>query len=259
MIEKERSYRFVLRGFNLEKFWRDLSLREEILDDFEIEEYGKGMEKSSDLIYDVETLKKNTSDKYIRYMGNCSDKHKLWIVDLDVLRHISMPVHTGRRCDRCHHTFFTNPVGCPIHYINLNDNTNRSAVLFEQLKIKNLNLEKTSEIFITKKIFCGLNCVHAWIIMQRKIDPYYEKCFSLLTLLVQKLEKTSGLKLNYDPSPPIEMLKAYGGELEIEEYRNVNGQLIYNVSKNIQAPLFFPAGEIVEEMLGSKMLKKSKI
>ena len=260
-MTNERLYRFVLNGFNIKKFWEEESPNElRLLDDNEesIDEYlprNIQTEPVSDIKYDVETLKHIDSDKYIRYMGNCSDKHKLWVIDLDLIRHFSLPVTIERRCDRCHHTFDTMPIGCPIHYVNLGENTVRSKEILQKLIKRNLNLNENSEIFITKKIFCDLKCLAAWINIKAKTDPLYEKCHSMFTLLVQKLEIIYGKKLNVVPSPDIESLKCYGGHLTIDEYRQLNGELTYQVSKSLQAPLFFPAGEIVEEMLGVKMIE----
>lgn len=259
-MSNARLYRFVLNGFNIRKYWEedfpgDIRLLND--DDVDVDESYQSTEPVSELSYDVETLKHIESNKYIRYMGNCSDKHKLWVIDIDLLRHISMPVTTERRCNRCHHTFSTMPIGCPIHYINLGENTNRSRDILDKLQIRNLNLDDNSEIFITKKVFCTLNCLAAWIDKKSKTDSLYEKCHSMFTLLVKKLEYASSKKLDVHPSPEIETLICYGGHLTIEEYRNLNGQLVYEVSKNIQAPLFFPAGEIVEEMLGVKMIENT--
>ena len=77
----------------------------------------------------------------------------------------------------------------------------------------------------------------------------------MFTLLVQKLEDICGHPIEINPSPEIDVLESYGGHLTIDEYRNINGNLTYEISKNIQSPLFFPTGDIVEEMLGVKMLK----
>ena len=264
----QRLYRFILNGFDVKEYWEekrkvyDLSedycedeTNEEVLSGSEkIEEYYKTEEPVSNIKYDVETLKHADSDRYIRYMGNCNDKHKLWVVDIGLLRNISMPLSTERRCNRCHHTFTTSPIGCPIHYINLSENTLRVKEILAKLLKFNIKIDDTSEIFITSGVFCTLNCLAAWInIRISSGDVLHEKYKSMFTLLVQKLEKIYGKKLNVQPSPDISILDCYGGHLDIDKYRHISGNLIYKVSKNIQAPLFYPVGSIVEEMLGIKM------
>jgi hypothetical protein len=256
----ERFYRFVLRGFNIKKYWEEEPSAEEpmLIDDDEISVENFGGEAGSEesqLKYDTETLKHNESDKYIRYMGSNSDKHKLWLIDYDLVKQTTMPTQTERRCDHDHHTFSNNPIGCPMHYINLEDNSLRVQTIFDKLKLKNLKFPPKSEIFITQKVFCSMNCLYTFIQEKRKTDIYYEKSITLFTLLLQKMEKIYGKNLQVTATPPLETLICYGGHLTIDEFRNVNGRLIYELSRDIQTPLFFPAGEIIEEMMGNKMMR----
>ena len=171
-MTSDRLYRFVLNGFNIKKYWEECIPHKE--DETQIEEYlphNLTLEPVSDIRYDPESLKYSESDKYIRYMGQFSDKHKLWITDVDLLRHTTLPMTTERRCNHCHHTFDTVPFGCPIHYINLGENTNRAETILSNLSKRNFKLDKNSEIFIILKKYFVILIVwlHGLIKKSRKI------------------------------------------------------------------------------------------
>lgn len=249
----DKRYKFTLYGFNINKFWKEYSSLNFQLKDEDVEEYGFDNEKLTTIYYTDNLLHKD-SPNYIRYLGRNNTKHKLWIVNMSLMRNTSLSSNTNLRCRNCHHTFTSAPFGCPYQYVNTSENTIKNNEIIKKLKIKNYIFDKNSDFFITQKIYCGLSCVLSKILKKRKKDPIYERYLTLFTLLVQKIEKIMGKKLNIHPAPDIETLTCYGGHLSIEEFRNMNGQLIYSPSKNIENPLFFPAGNIIEEMQGSKFV-----
>jgi hypothetical protein len=48
-------------------------------------------------------------------------------------------------------------------------------------------------------------------------------------------------------SPPWKILKAYGGHMEIEEYRNSIEDFYFLETSNIKRPLLFSCNELIEE------------
>lgn len=239
MFEK-RLFRFVLTGFNVDTFWNSIADDDEVHDVCDL--------------YETEALEHNESDRYIRYMGTCTalDKHKLWVVDIDMIRNIHITNTSERRCNHCHHTFRGSPHGCPVRYINLREDTNNTRAIVENLRARNISIDLTDEIFISKKIFCSPECTLAWIHEMRKRDLAYDKSLSLFMNYIDLLRSKYNIDLgDIKPAPPHEALKAYGGHLDIEEFRDVNGRLEYTVNKSNIPPLFFPVGEILEEMNGN--------
>ena len=103
-------------------------------------------------------------------------------------------------CWWCCHTFSTIPIGFPIKY------------LYKPKK------------FRTKGIFCSFPCMIAF-----SKDQHHENR-DLIQFLFYKLTGSKMFKTNLIPAPPKCSLKMFGGELEIDEFReSVPNQKIYNM------------------------------
>jgi len=108
------------------------------------------------------------------------------------------PLSTSVNCFWCCHTFDTPPVGLPCKYYN-----NR---------------------FYVTGCFCSLECASAFNIMQLK-DSNLEERNNLINYLSHKMGYDTIVKC----APPREMLKIFGGSMDIDEFRSYN-----NVNKSIQ-------------------------
>lgn len=118
-------------------------------------------------------------------------------------------------CWWCCHNFDTIPLGLPIHY------------------------NPTNKKFRVRGIFCGFPCMMAYHNDKKMTFKY------LITFLYNKLTGVNINDIAIEPSPPRNVLKMFGGELSIEEFRNsIKDHKIY---KMVTYPMFV-AKDYVEEV-----------
>lgn len=144
------------------------------------------------------------------------------------------PSKTNVKCFWCRYNFNTNPIGCPIKFVNsfiekqytsnitkdeyyMKENITESKIV----KIKDsdipikINYTKRN-YFLVDGIFCSFNCIEAFINENNHNVIYRESAF-----LLRSLYKTI-----YGESPPMitpaphwRLLKDYGGTMSIQDFR----------------------------------------
>jgi hypothetical protein len=101
-------------------------------------------------------------------------------------------------------------------------------------------LKYTNESFICEGCFCSFNCVKAYIEDINHFNIKYRESIGLLTLLYSKTFNQDILYSTIYPAPHWSLLKEYGGNLTIEQFRNEfqrvkyygpSGSLIRDISK----------------------------
>lgn len=120
-----------------------------------------------------------------------------------------MPSRTNICCWWCRHTPLPDchPLGLPI-----------------KIEKKALGNEDAKRVFETEGLFCSFNCMLAYLNVQNKTEVKYRLSYSLLLLLFQEI-------FQYFPtglveSPDWKVLKDFGGNLTIDEYRMSIGDIV---------------------------------
>lgn len=159
-------------------------------------------------------------------------------------------------CFWCRHPFSSTPIGCPIEYSprvisrvynsEITKDTfvvNESIASNQEIKDQHILKTKESEHYESDGIFCSLNCTLAFAI-ENKHNPTYSKSVMLVHKIYNEIveNKTSSLI----PSPSWRMLKEYGGNLSIEEFRK-NFQRISYENRGIHRLAFRPIAFVFEE------------
>ncbi len=157
-----------------------------------------------------------------------------------------LPTITNKPCRHCHHTFNTSPVGCPIAYrSHAKKDDEKDIIAF--FKQHNFSCTQT-DYFITEHLFCTLSCVKAYIYDKLAVNPSsrrYQDSLSFLSLLFKKINDIEGIPPEIPIADNIEVLSAYGGHTNIEQYRNVENKHIFTV--NIKRPLMFTSCAYIEK------------
>jgi hypothetical protein len=108
------------------------------------------------------------------------------------------PKKTDILCWWCCHSFDTQPLGIPKRYNSL------------------------SESFTVLGCFCSCSCVYSYI----SSFPEHKKCSkSDIIFMYKKISGNKDLKISecdtLKKAPPKEVLKSFGGNMDIEQYRNL--------------------------------------
>lgn len=179
-----------------------------------------------------------------------------------------LPTTTKINCFWCRHSFSYHPIGCPIEYRNgkiykkyYSEITKTRYVLQESVTEKQLeigeNLEQNnfeidslhSNYYLVDGIFCSFNCCFAFILNEKQ-NPLYKNSVMYLKKIYLDVFQNNDVKLQ--PAPSWRLLKDYGGELSIEDFRKNFYKVDYSELSDYVAP--FPECKSVG-MLFEKKIK----
>lgn len=152
----------------------------------------------------------------------------------DYINYGCLPERTDIWCGHCHHPFDTSPIGVPIKYVKKKK---------DKIQLDPNKIVGTNDYFLTYGIFCSFPCCLAFI-KDNNNKLMFKNSKSLLYSLYYKLYKT---EMNIDKAPSWEILKAYGGELSIDDYRKNFCTHNYTITPNIKRPYMVSVGKWVEE------------
>ena len=133
-----------------------------------------------------------------------------------------LPHKTNIHCYWCKHSFTCPPIGCPIKHTK-------------------------NDTYITDGIFCSFNCCLSYI-NDNKHKSLYEYSLNYLMNMHSIIFKTDVfIKL----APNWRLLKMFGGNKNIEDYRKSFDSVVYKPNDNyiITFPDQLPIGWIYEEQL----------
>jgi len=119
-------------------------------------------------------------------------------------------------CWWCCHQFETVPIGLPVKY-------------------------DENKKFHVKGVFCSFSCMMAY----KNDNSIYQSKRDLINFLYKKLTGTFLLDINLVPAPPRCALKIFGGELNINQFRNSFKE--NKIYKMIQYPMFI-CNDYIEEV-----------
>lgn len=144
-------------------------------------------------------------------------------------------------CFWCRHPFNTNPIGCPISYKNakmikqcsseITKETYIIAQSITSLTNKKYDLKNNetfmSDYYETEGVFCSFNCCMSYI-NDNIHNPLYKFSKSLLLKMYVDLCHPKQVT-EIHPAPSWKLLKDYGGQLDIETFRNSMNEYRYDI------------------------------
>ena len=167
------------------------------------------------------------------FLDNEKNKIRYRILMINYLNFGALPERTDTCCFWCRHCFDTPPIGIPLKYICKDK---RWEYTKDQMK-------EYDDYFETDGIFCGFACMQAFL-RDNNHDIKYKDSGSLLYIMYRKIYKSYN---KIQSAPHWRMLKAYGGFMNIEQFRNKNKRGKYFLTQNIKRPFMFPIGVYAEE------------
>lgn len=216
----------------------------------------------------IENTKDFQKMSQFSFIDESKKDHVCVITMKDVLNQKTLPNSTNLHCFWCRHSFSYKPIGCPIDYRNskmykkyYSEITKTRYVLQESVTQKQLDLGKkldqnnfeldslNSNYYLIDGIFCSFNCCYAYI-LRNKNNPLYKNSVMYLKKIYSDLFNESNCKLVEAPS--WRLLKDYGGDLTIEEFRKNFYKIDYTTLSDYVAP--FPECKSVG-MLFEKKIK----
>lgn len=114
------------------------------------------------------------------------------------------------RCMHCTLEITGRVLGCPTHTI------------VENIDTKHTDKRCVGE-YMTYGVFCSYNCILAFV-MQRDDDPLFTNSRRYLSIIASK---ENGCLVDIIPSPPIQVMRAYGGIITSEQYKTELGKVAY--------------------------------
>jgi hypothetical protein len=179
------------------------------------------------------------------------------------------------KCYWCRHSFNSKPIGCPISYISnkitkkyhsevskdsytISENASKFKVklfntkkfIFTALKEQNQNLQLNIEdkcYFVCDGIFCSFNCCKSFI-KDNKHNRLYEQSELLLIKLYNDITGSKNIVIN--PAPSWRLLEEYGGNLNINQFRENFNKITYEHHGIIKTDTIFkPIGFLYEEKI----------
>jgi hypothetical protein len=276
MIRKKRKttkYVFILKNVNTEQVDKkyDISLISNIRDS----------EDQPDNTTKLTELLENNNEKSHELISFLDESKRLYQCNVSMIDFITLKnVNTTKyNCYWCRHCFNSYPIGCPINYVSnkaiksyhsevskdnyiikenttkykstlINSNIPFIFTILKEKKKSSLTIDK-EDYFITDGVFCSFNCCKAFI-KDNKHNILYENSESLLIKLFSDIMKTNNLKLNtitISPAPSWRLLKEYGGNLTINEFRENFNKVSYDCHGSIKQVIFRPVGHLYEEKI----------
>jgi hypothetical protein len=141
-----------------------------------------------------------TKDLVLSNTGKCrlpmNYSEKLMVLFQDSNRTQALPTRTDVACFWCCHSFSTAPVAVPSHILD--------------------------EVWYMYGNFCSPECACAYL-FKEKIDSHvqWERYALLNSLYAEDADVPLGASQGIRPAPPREVLRMFGGSMDISEYRGV--------------------------------------
>ena len=184
----------------------------------------------------------------ISFINEIQNNKKYVITMMDYLTNQQLPDKTEIYCFWCRHSFQTKPIGCPIKYVpNQYEKKYFSEITKDKYVIK-YNVAKTQDVsniieknyYETDGVFCSFNCCLSFI-EENKKNPLYQHSSFLLIKIYSEIFNDFPTKIT--PAPTWRLLKKYGGNLDIDEFRSTFSNISYSYKGIIrEIPKFKPIG-----------------
>lgn len=195
MVKKK--YSFILTGLNIPELHK---------------QYGLGEINNITPIYHQIGQTETTNQLSIRRSKNVSM--------INYLTKQNIETYTNLNCFWCRHPFQSYAIGCPIS-IHFQNEIKDSKSPFSD-NIDTIHVYSDQYHYEIDGVFCSFNCCKAYI-EDNECDPFYSSSLSLL----YKLYEDFNNKGEIHTAPSWRLLREYGGELTIEEFRENARMMTY--------------------------------
>lgn len=201
---------------------------------------------------------KNLTKNY-SFLDESKKKH---LCDIHLVDHVlkqKLPKTTDVYCFWCRHSFSYSPIGCPIRYIpnvltkRYYSNITHDYYTINQPLSKNdckvpesKNADYTliqNNYYETDGIFCSFNCCMSYINKNSNNTLYSQSKHLLHQIFFTYFKKNMPIK----PAPDWRLLKDYGGNLSIQEFRNTFNRI--EIQKIKQYINMRPIGWLYEKII----------
>lgn len=217
-------------------------------------------ESSKKQVTSLTDLKNKTSEETVSFLDETKVMRKNTVTMYDFLIKGELPETTTLSCFWCRHGFDNKPIGCPLKYCSSQyENKYFSEITKDNYIIRNnITKEKRKELqeidysvinhkefYETDGIFCSFNCCLAFI-EENKLNPMYQNsAYLLIKIYTEIFEEVPD---NLTQAPSWRLLKNYGGNLDISEFRETFTRIIYKSNGIIKdIPKFKPVGWLYEK------------
>jgi len=178
--------------------------------------------KTKNITYIQDILEKEPENIYLIYDEKRRGE-KCILTMLDYVLESKLPEKSNIKCFWCRNNFNSSPLGCPIKFVNsIIEKCYTSNITKEKYYIKE-NVINKNNYFLTDGIFCSFNCISSFINDNNNKPLYKESRFLLSSMILLIFNK----KIDIKPSFHWRLLKEYGGNLSIEEYRKFHNEYDY--------------------------------
>ena len=209
--------------------------------------------KNTNNVTRISDLNTNKNES-ISFLDEIKNNKKYIITMIDYLNKEQLPDKTDIYCFWCRHSFKTKPIGCPIKYVpNQYEKKYFSEITKDKYVIK-YSVPNTQHIdgdiieknyYETDGVFCSFNCCFSFI-EENKKNPIYQHSTFLLMKIYSEIFKE--FPVNINPAPSWRLLKNYGGNLDIDEFRSKFTIISYTYKGIIrELPKFKPIGWIWQQ------------
>lgn len=207
-------------------------------------------------------IEKNSTD-IISFLDESKKLHKCDVTMIDFTSHNKVEHNNSYNCYWCRNNIETLPIGCPINYIaNTAIKNYYSEISKDNYTIKeNITKHKIVQsdkiniiekgIYMTDGSFCSFNCIIAFVNDNKK-NKLYDNSIMLTTKLYNDINNINGTtnKISIIPAPHWRLLKEYGGNMSITEFRNSFNKIEFESFGIIKKlPKFNSIGTIYEKKI----------
>jgi len=216
--------------------------------DFNLEE-----ENVNKNVTSLNDLEENVNNKNLSFIDESKQLKKCNIIMIDFTSNKNIN-ELKYKCYWCKNSFDSEPIGCPIKYNSkkaikkyFSKITKEVYTIKEEITIKkslNLPLNQDTNINIndycyydSDGIFCSFNCCKSWILDNKHLR-IYDFSLMLLNKIFNSVMNTKNMDIV--EAPHWRLLKDFGGDLDINDFRNNFHKLQYKfhgTSKQIFNPI----------------------
>ncbi len=215
----------------------------------------------------VDSNKELFRSSQFSFIDESKKDHVCVVTMRNYLNEKTLPKTTPLHCFWCRHGFSYHPIGCPIEYRNgkmykkyyseitktryvLQENvTTRQMDLGKQIDQTNFELDSLeSNHYLIDGLFCSFNCCYAFILSEKK-NPFYRNSLMYLKKIYHDIFQEEEAKLL--PAPSWRLLKDYGGDLTIDEFRQGFSKVDFTRMEDYMAP--FPECKSVGMLFEKKI------
>lgn len=253
-IRKSNKYVFTLRNVDTEKV--DLKYGISLISNIASEEI-----PPSNTTKISELATERSTPEIVSFLDESKKVHQCNVSMIDFSTNIDTSL-LRYNCYWDRHPFQTKPIGCPVRYVSsqavknyhseiskdvytIKENVSssrRSLVNDERISIK------LGEYYETDGVFCSFPCCRAFIRDNKHVRDYDQSEM----LLLKMYNDMMGTRMEViDPAPHWRLLREYGGNKTIAEFRGTFNKVEHEFHGTIRQalPLYRPIGHLFEEKI----------